>query len=149
MEEIRKSRNGLTIIFYKNDKNDSKYSWKIENDAELTALLLQNSKSKKVKGKAIRYATEGIFEKIANRNSLKTITEQVKNNNPIVELAEYCQKMFGGNIITKNLGQIGPDHAPTIKVSITLPSGKVFEACGSSKAAAKVKAAREALEFLS
>jgi dsRNA-specific ribonuclease len=68
-------------------------------------------------------------------------------NNPIVELSEFCQKRFGANIETEVLGKTGADHLPTVKVRITTPDNKVFEASSSNKRLAKQNAAKEAIEF--
>jgi hypothetical protein len=37
-------------------------------------------------------------------------------NNPIVELAEYCQSVFKQSILTEVLGKTGPDHNPVVEV---------------------------------
>lgn len=68
--------------------------------------------------------------------------------NPIVELAEYCQKRFRANIKTSVDCQSGKDHCPKICVSITLPCDERFEAFGANQKEAKQKAAREALAWL-
>ena len=73
-QEIKKIRKGITIIFFK-EKEDIKFSWKIENDPRLTELLLKNSKSKKVKFPAIRFVADGIFEKISNIHNLKSTSK--------------------------------------------------------------------------
>jgi hypothetical protein len=143
---IEKTKDGVTIIFFKENSSDTKFSWKIKNDPELTKLLLQNSKNKKVKDSAIFFAEKGIFEKIANRDNLKSIYEQTSNNNSVVELGLLCQKIFRKNIKTDVVKITGLDHARTVYVKIILPDGKVFESSASNQKKARQKAALEALE---
>lgn len=69
-------------------------------------------------------------------------------NNPIVELSEFCQKLFGANIETEVLGKTGADHMPTVTVRITLPNGQQFEASGNNKKIAKQEAAKNAINAL-
>jgi dsRNA-specific ribonuclease len=69
-------------------------------------------------------------------------------DNPIVELSEFCQKNYGKSILTKVIGKTGPDHNPVVEVEITLPTGEVFNACGPNQKVAKQRAALEALQFL-
>ena len=65
--------------------------------------------------------------------------------NPIIVLSEKCQKRYGENITTEVLSQEGAGHCPTIKVAITLPSGKVYVGTGSNQKVAKQNAATAAL----
>lgn len=66
--------------------------------------------------------------------------------NPIVKLAELCQKTFGANIETRVVKKIGADHCPTIFVEVELPNGKVYGGSGSNQKEAKKMAAQKALE---
>lgn len=138
------SKNGKTIVFYQKE-NDKKFSFLIENEPQLTEQLLANCKSIRVKEKDIRFAVQGIFEKL--ENGLKIIS---KNNimNPIIELAELCQKKFRANIETRVINKVGADHCPVISVEIELPNGDIFTASGNNQKEAKQKAAREALKSL-
>lgn len=70
------------------------------------------------------------------------------NTNPIVELAELCQRKFRESIVTRVIGKEGEDHLPTITVEIELPNGKVYQASGSNQKIAKQFAAMKALEEL-
>ncbi|MEI7594780.1 MAG: putative dsRNA-binding protein [Bacteroidota bacterium] len=65
--------------------------------------------------------------------------------NPIIELADRCQKIFGANIETRVIGKDGPPHCPIITVEIELPNGTTYIASGLNQKEAKQKAAREAL----
>lgn len=152
----RFSQNGKTIIFYQKE-NDEKFSFLIENEPELTEKLLANIKTKRVKEMDIHYAVKGIFEKIVDilnedfdeyEKSIKQLENSKNMENPIVALAETCQKMFGANIETSVIGKTGPDHCPTITVEIELPNGKKFTASGTNQKEAKQKAAKKALETL-
>ena len=66
--------------------------------------------------------------------------------NPIIKLAEICQKVYGKNIETKVTGKKGADHMPTVSVAITLPNGNIYRASGSNKRIAKRAAAENALK---
>lgn len=68
--ETKFTHNGITLLFYKKE-NDVKYSFKIENDEDLTQKILQTVSTKRVNEKAIFYAKEAIF-KLINTNKLKT-----------------------------------------------------------------------------
>ncbi|MEC5393948.1 putative dsRNA-binding protein [Bergeyella sp. RCAD1439] len=65
--------------------------------------------------------------------------------NPIVKLAEKCQKIFRENIETRVVSKRGPDHCPTITVEIELPDGRVYTASAENQKVAKQKAAKKAL----
>lgn len=69
-------------------------------------------------------------------------------NNPIVELAEYCQSVFKQSILTEVLGKTGPDHNPVVEVQITLPDSTEFIAKGANQKIAKQTAAIKALAYL-
>ena len=71
-----------------------------------------------------------------------------QNQNPIILLNEKCQRMFGESILTKIVGKTGPDHMPTITVSIETPNEEVFTASGGSQKEAKQAAARIALRAI-
>lgn len=68
--------------------------------------------------------------------------------NPISELNELVQKLYGKSIKTKVLSKDGADHIPTVKVEISLPNGQTFTASGANKRLAKQKASEEALLIL-
>lgn len=146
------TRGGITIIFYQ-EEGDDKFSFRIKDSDMLTYELLERVKTHRVREDKIKYAVKGIFEVI---NEIKGGDAKTNNNNkiinnmnPIVELAELCQKKFRSNIETSVDGQYGEDHCPTIEVSITLPCGEVFSASGSNQKLAKQKAAMKALDWLS
>ncbi|GIM61139.1 hypothetical protein CAPN008_11890 [Capnocytophaga canis] len=66
--------------------------------------------------------------------------------NPIVRLAELCQKTYGANIETRVVKKTGADHCPTIFVEVELPNGKIYGGSGSNQKEAKKRAAEQALE---
>lgn len=68
--------------------------------------------------------------------------------NPIIELAESIQKMYGKNIETRVVNKEGADHCPTITVEIELPSGETYQGKGSNQKEAKKAAALKALKDL-
>lgn len=140
------TQNGITLVFYQKPE-DVKFSFLIKDNEELTAQLLANVSTKRVKEKDIHYAVKGIFEKI--KNNLLTIKNlETMNKNPIVELAEKIQKRFGANIETRVTNKVGADHCPVISVEIELPNGEIFTASGINQKEAKQKAAKEALMSL-
>ena len=74
------------------------------------------------------------------------INLETKNmENPIIKLAEKCQKEYGKNLITRVIGKTGPDHIPSIEVQIELPNGCIYVGVGSNQKLAKQVAARIAL----
>lgn len=68
--------------------------------------------------------------------------------NPIVELAEKVQSVYGESIITRVMDKQGPDHMPEITVEIELPTGEIFVATGMNKKLAKQEAAIQALNSI-
>jgi len=137
------TRDSLTIVFYQKE-NDQKFSFLIENETELTELLLATVKTKRVKEDKIKYAINGILDLIDN-NLLITKKAIEMEKNPIIELAELVQRQFGANIETRVTGKTGADHMPIVSVEIELPDGRIFEASGTNKRIAKQKAAEKAL----
>ena len=133
-----------TLLFYRKE-NDLKYSFKIENEPEITASLLAMVITKRVSETKISYAAKGIRQ-ILTAKSFKDTTMQT-NENPIVELGLTVQTIFGKNIETQVVSKTGPAHAPTIKVEIRTPDGKRFEGTGRNKSIAKQEAAIKALKL--
>jgi len=140
-------RNNLTLVFFKKE-NDQKFSFYIENEPELTERLLATVKTKRVKEGGIKYAVNAIFDLIENNLLTTKKVSKMGNQNPIVELAELVQRLYGANIETRVTGKTGADHMPTVNIEIELPDGRVFEASGTNKRNAKQKAAECALNFL-
>jgi len=139
------TQNGITLVFYQKPA-DEKFSFLVKDNKELTEQLLANLSTKRVKEKDIRFAVKGIFEKI--ENNLLINKNQNQMNNPIVELAEKCQRIFRESMVTRVIGKEGVDHNPTIIVEIELPNGKIYHASGINQKVAKQKAAEKALAEL-
>ena len=139
------NQNGITLVFYQKPE-DEKFSFLVKDNEELTEQLLNSVSTKRVKGKDIKYAVKGIFEKIEQN----LLTSQKSNDmkNPIVELGEKCQKRFGASMETRVTNKVGADHNPTITVEIELPNGKIYKASGNNQKFAKQKAAEKALAEL-
>ncbi len=140
----RFEENGKTLIFYQKE-NDKKFSFLIENEPELTEILLASVKTKRVKENSIKFAAKGIFEKLENINLITKNSEIMSEVNPITELAEAIQAKYGANIETRVVSKRGSDHNPTITVEIELPNGDIYKASGSNKRIAKRLAAEKAL----
>jgi dsRNA-specific ribonuclease len=134
------TQNGITLVFYQKPE-DEKFSFLIKDNEEMTELLLSNVSQKRIKEKDIYFAKKGIFEKIENKLLIKNKTME----NPIIELAERCQRMYRESMVTRVTGKRGADHNPTISVVIELPNGKVYSASGINQKMAKQKAAEKAL----
>ena len=141
------TQNGLTLVFYQKP-NDEKFSFLIKDNEELTTQLLLNVSNHRVKEKNIKYAVKGIFEKIEQNLLITKKQNKTEMNNPIVELAEKCQRIFRESMVTRLTGKTGADHNPTITVEIELPNGKVYQASGINQKIAKQKAAEKALAEL-
>ena len=138
------TQNGITLVFYQKP-NDEKFSFLIKDNEELTTQLLLNVSNHRVKEKDIFFAKKGIFEKI-EQNLL--ITKNKEMSNPIVELAEKCQRIFRESMVTRLIDKTGADHNQTISVEIELPNGKIYQASGINQKIAKQKAAEKALQEL-
>jgi hypothetical protein len=100
------TQNGITLVFYQKP-NDEKFSFLIKDNEELTEKLLASVKIKRVKEMDIKYAANGIFEKIKHgdfapvkkkqTNSIFTIEEQ----NHIKECADNDDYIQDINILEK------------------------------------------------
>lgn len=137
---------GRTLVFYQKE-GDEKYSFLIKDDEELTATLLANCKTKRVKGKDFKYAVAGIIDKLENK-LIKEQTNMGTTTNPVIELSLKIQKMYGKNIITEMISQEGPDHCPTITMRVSLPNGDSYTGSGENKKEGSKAAARKALAEL-
>lgn len=140
---IKISRNNSTLVFFQKE-NDKKFSFCIENNEDLTEILLATVKTKRVREDQIKYAIDGIFNLIEKNLLTTTTTKKMMEKNPIIELAELVQRQYGANIETR----VTWKNMPTINVEIELPDGRVFEASGNNKRIAKQKAAEKALSKL-
>ena len=75
------TQNGITLVFYQKP-NDEKFSFLIKDNEELTEKLLASVKTKRVKETNIKYAVNGIFNKIAGGD----FTKKQKVKNPIAPI---------------------------------------------------------------
>ncbi|MDR1652889.1 MAG: hypothetical protein LBS01_04455 [Prevotellaceae bacterium] len=92
---------------------------------------------------AKEYLKTGIAQGKGRNNPNATVYD-----NPIIELAEKCQSIWGKPIITEVTGKTGQDHCPIISVKIMLPNGRIFVSSAGNQKAAKAKAATNALFIL-
>lgn len=69
-------------------------------------------------------------------------------SNPIVELSEIIQRMYGENLEFSKPIKEGADHCPRITVTLTLPNGKEFTATSTNQKLARQAAAKIALAEL-
>jgi len=136
------TQNGITLVFFKKE-NDSKFSFAIKGDDELTEKILEQTSTHRVKEGDIFFAKKAIFEKL--KNNMFSETKKINQTNPIVELSEFCQQYFGRNIETRVVGKTGSDHNPIITVEVELPDGRIFTASGMNQKLAKQKASENAL----
>lgn len=137
---------GYTVVFYRKE-GDKKLSFFIENEPELTEKVLSSVKTKRVKQEAIKFALPAIDKLLITDNNFKT-PNVMNNNNPIVELTESIQELYGQNIEFTAPIKDGPDHCPTVTVSLLLPNGKRYTASGSNQRLARQECARKALQEL-
>lgn len=146
METRKFSIDGHIVEFYK-ENGDEKFRFRIVNEENLTEKLLGSCKTKRIKEKDIKYAIKGIREKLWD---IKAVGLQNKPTaqNPIVELSEKIQKIFGENITSEVIEKSGPDHCPIVRVRITLPNGISATDCGSNQRIARQKAAKQLLETI-
>lgn len=141
----RFEQDNKVLVFYKKE-NDSKYSFLIENDKELTEWLLSNTKTHRIREDKIKYAVKGIFEKLKEYNNKLKPKSSINMENPIITLAELVQKTYGANIETRVVKKVGEDHCPTIFVEVELPNGKIYADSGSNQKEAKKRACLKALK---
>ena len=133
---------GYTVVFYKKE-GDKKPSFFIENEPELTEKILNSVITKRVKQEAMPFVLP-VLDDIIMTNNFKTLN--VMNNNPIVELAENIQKLYGQNLEFTTPIKDGPDHCPIVTVSLLLPNGKKYTASGSNQKIARQECAKQALK---
>jgi len=98
MNTYEYSRNGETLIFYK-EENDNKFSFLIKDNPELTAKLLLNVSQKRIKEEKIKYAVNGIFEKLKNTDSITNKLPVVVYINDNIPFEAFVTKPdFAGDI---------------------------------------------------
>ena len=136
---------GHVLVFI---PDGDKYIFLIENDAELTDILHNNVKTRRIKEKNINYAVSGITAKIKelseNKKSVNIKKETKMEKNPVSELNELMQKKYGKSIQTRIVSVEGEDHCPIVEAEVELPNGEKYRASGSNGKKAKVTAARNA-----
>ena len=133
---------GYTVVFYRKE-GDKKLSFFIKNEPELTEKVLSSVKTKRVKQEAMKFILPALDDLIINNNFK---TPSVMNNNPIVELAETIQKLYGQNLEFTTPIKDGPDHCPKVTVSLLLPNGEKYTASGSNQRIARQECAKQALK---
>jgi len=136
------TQNGKTLVFYK-EHNDTKFSFLIDGEPELTELLLANCNTKRVTARELIYAVPGIFSKIE-----AGLVKPYVGSHPMIKLSEYCQKRWGENIVCEIAQKDGPVYSPTILVKLTLPNGDCYTGSGSNQRIARQLAASAAMDFL-
>ncbi|MDR0691488.1 MAG: hypothetical protein LBF69_00445 [Prevotellaceae bacterium] len=135
--------NGITLTFTEDGDK-----FKISSEDPQLQQWIEERKTRRVKQSEIHFAVD------AAKKFLETGIAQGQGRynpcneeyqNPIIELAEKCQRKWGKSIITNVLGKTGPDHCPVVKVSIILPNRREYLAVGNNQKVAKEIAARKAL----
>lgn len=74
---------------------------------------------------------------------LRELNSSIANDNPVVQVNEFCQEMYGQNIQFE-ISNIGDQLTPNIRAELITPWG-IFEAYGGNQRVAKSKAAEAAL----
>lgn len=91
------------------------------------------------------------FEKLSSAEQQQLLAELQQTastqGNPVVKLAEYVQKVYGGNITTQ-IWKEGISHLPVVYCKFILPNGKEYAASGKNQKVAKHLAAEQALKDL-
>lgn len=75
---------------------------------------------------------------------LRELNSSIANDNPVIQVNEFCQTMYGKNI-SFEITNVGDQLNPNIRAELTTPWG-IFEAFGQNQRLAKTKAAEFALE---
>lgn len=66
--------------------------------------------------------------------------------NPVTELTEKVQKLFGASPIFDTPNVSDRSHCPTVSVYLTLPNGMVFKGTSTNQKLARAEAAKKALK---
>lgn len=133
-------KTGYTITFYRKE-NDTKLSFLIKNEPELTEKVLNSVNTKRVKQKNIKYVLPAIDELI-NNNNFKC---KDMSDNPIVILAEKVQAKYGRNLEfgTPSLSEMS--HCPIVTVTLYLPNGVEYTESATNQKLARRKCAERAI----
>jgi len=75
---------------------------------------------------------------------LRELNSSIANENPVAQVNELCQTMYGKNI-SFEITNVGDQLNPNIRAELTTPWG-IFEAFGQNQRLAKTKVAEIALE---
>ena len=145
-KQLRQS--GYTLCFY-HKENDPKLSFFIENEPELTALVMDNVKTKRVKQKDVNCVVKAIDELVFNHSlKPKTGVDMNKFSNPIVALSEMVQAKTGTSLVKTVVEKRGSDHAPIVTAGFILPNGVKCTATAANQKEARKIAAELILEDL-
>lgn len=150
---IKKNINGIKCEFYLTA--DGKYTVRVKNNEEATRKLLAACKHKSVRADKLHFFIKGIKEKIESGvldgepvNNISSENTAQGTGNPIIQLGELVQKIYGENIETEVLSVLGDDHCPLVTVRITLPDGEYETASAGNQKIAKKIAAKKLLDRL-
>lgn len=139
---------GKHIIVFYQEEGDKKFSFLIENEPELTKMLLNSVRTKRIKGDGMTYALLGLSRVIEELEAGKIVEPQELPENPMIVLAEFYQKQYGKDILSKVIDVYGSADRQVIEVEIDCPDGGIFRAHASNQRIARRIAAEKALRQL-
>ena len=151
-QSIKRVLNGVKCEFY---LVDGKYTVRVKDNEGATKKLLAACKHKAVRADKLHFFIKGIKEKIEagvlNGEPINNISSENTTQgtgNPIIQLGELVQKLYGENIETEVLSVLGDAHCPLVTVRITLPDGEYETASAGNQKVAKKIAAKKLLDRL-
>ncbi len=142
------TRNGITLMFFKADPVDKKFSFRVKGNQELTDRLLADCKRKMIPERSIMYAVDGLFAKIAkglpDASSVPTKPELDDTS----KFVQTYQRRFGRSPRFQETHS-GISVAKPFGMQIVTPDDECFTGIGKSKKAAKRNLAKNFLEKMS
>ena len=126
---------GYAIEFYRLE-GESKLRFRVQDNEKLTQALLAHCTSKTVKEDKMRFAINGLRDKIEqgilDPANFQTVKPQVLSEDYCTRLNLYVQKQWRESVVFETI----PKGYETL-VELTMPDGRYFSATATNKKLAK------------
>lgn len=147
---ISYTKNGIVIEFFLMDPIDTKFSFRVKGDEDMTDKLLSIRKGKKrrISERSIKHVIESLFRAIAKGFPDPSVDSVQTGIDATSSFVQKYQKNFGRSPKFLETRE-GVPSASLFGMKIETPNGRVFLGVGKSKKAAKRDLAMKAWQELS
>jgi hypothetical protein len=144
---ISYTKNGVIIEFFLKDPTDTKFSFRVKGDEDMTEKLLSSRKGKKrrISERSIKHVVESLFRAIVNGFPDPSVNTVQTGIDDISRFVQKYQKRFGRSPKFEDTRE-GVESASLFGVKITTPENEIWYGIGKSKKAARLALAKEFLK---